>query len=113
MSLQVPDYPSPYAAAALPAAYAYISTFSVNIDTGQGGFGVVVYTDRPSYAAGRTPVDRIAIAMGDLVAPGVRTRTLAELMSDPTFAAAWNTVASSLLADAQLHPKLAGATTVS
>jgi hypothetical protein len=117
MARQIPSFPDPRdPATPLTDAYAWISGLSLDLSSGQGQF---VLNFHPREAAWQSPpVAQIGIALGQVLGPGpeggppVTSATLAELMADPEFAAAFATIGAKLYAIADLHPALAGAVEV-
>jgi hypothetical protein len=111
MARQIPSFPDPRDPAhPLIDAYAWLAGLGLDLSTGQGQF---VLNFHPNEAAWQSPpVAQIGIALGQVLGPGVTSPTLAELMADPEFAAAFATIGAKLYAVADLHPALAGATEV-
>lgn len=118
MSLSVLDHPNPYTVENLPVAYAYIGRLEMDFTTNMGQLRVDVYTDAAAALADKQPVERPVIALGDFMGTAedgtpIRTATLAELMADPEFAAAFSVIRAKLYSDVvRRHPAFAGATDV-
>jgi hypothetical protein len=117
MALILPSYPNPHDPDnPLVNAYAWLAELRLDLFTGQGQ---IVFNIHPNAAAWQSkPVDQLGIALGQVLGPGpeggpaATFPTLAELMADPEFAAAYATIGAKLYAIADLHPALAGATEV-
>jgi hypothetical protein len=117
MARQISSFPSPFdPATPLVDAYAWISGLNLDLFSGQGQF---VLNINPNAAAWQSPpVAQMARATARQLGPGPEggpaktSPTLAELMADPEFAAAYAVIGAKLYAIADLHPALAGATEV-
>jgi hypothetical protein len=108
MARQIPSFPNPHDPAnPLVDAYGWISGLNLDLFSNQGQF---VLNINPNAAAWQSPpVAQIGIALGQVLASGTTSPTLAELMADPEFAAAFTVIGAKLYAIADLHPALAGA----
>lgn len=123
MALNIPAFDNPFDPAnPFVNAYGWNSFVSLDLFSGTGR---VVVNVNPSPAAWQNPpIGQRSIALGEKVAdatydaegnqltPEVRIKTLAELMANPTFAAAFNVIGSELYSEVQKHPDFAGSTQV-
>jgi hypothetical protein len=111
MARQIPSFPDPRdPSAPLADAYAWLAGLALDLATGQGQFTINIHPHEAAWQS--PPVAQIGIALGQVLGPGVTSPTLAELMADPEFAAAYATIGAKLYAVADLHPSLAGAVEV-
>jgi hypothetical protein len=114
MALSLPGYAHRYNAAPAAQAYAYITTLTASFDVSGGSFRVDVWEDAASCTAGCERCDTIPLMLGATVDPGdgtsppVALSTLADLMAQPDFAAAFNTIRTYLYREAVKHPRLKG-----
>jgi hypothetical protein len=117
MARQIPSFPNPHDKAnPLVDVYGWISGLNLDLFSGQGQF---VLNINPNAAAWQDkPIDQLGIALGQVLGPGPEggpaetSPTLADLMADPEFAAAYATIGAKLYAIADLHPALAGSVEV-
>jgi hypothetical protein len=117
MARQIPSFPDPRDKLnPLVDAYAWLSALSLDLASGQGQ---LVLNIHPHEAAWQdAPAAQLGMALGQVLGPGpeggppVTFPTLAELMADPDFAAAFAVIGAKLYAAADLHPLLVGAVEV-
>lgn len=110
MSLQVPSYPNPYSETPLTDAYAWFSFLAIDFRTGSSRVVLDINHDADAAAKLFRPVDRVELINGQELAPGVFWTTFQELMQDPAFAAAFETIRARLYAEVVArHPAFAEA----
>jgi hypothetical protein len=124
MAIQISSYPSPYSATPLINAYGWITGLSLNLAEGIGSVTLAV---NPSQADdGKPPIASITVRLGQVLVagdpgdpnatppvaptPAVTFPTLEQMLADPTFLAAWVTIATALYTGLLADPQLAGST---
>ena len=122
MAISIPSYPNPFEPAKpVVAAYAWTSFIALDLFANQGRLQLNINPNLTSWSA--PPMGTISVALGQVFVAAnpaavppvaeVRFPRLDELMADPAFASAYNTIGSKLYAALLLyHPALAGATSV-
>jgi hypothetical protein len=118
MAFVVPSFPDPHdPETPLANAYVWRSKVTLDVATGQGEMVMNVHPREATWQS--SPVDKIVIRLGEVLAPGdgwsppVSFPTIDEFMADPEFAAAYATIGAKLDAAAVArHPLLAGAVPV-
>lgn len=105
MALNIPQIADPRDPAnPLRDAYGWLASLTLDMVAGSGRIAIRVHPNEAAWQA--DPVGSLSLALGQRGAP-----TLADLMADADFAAAFNTLGSKLYGLAVAHvPELAGAT---
>jgi len=94
MAMNIPSFPIPYSSTPIGNAYAWLSFFSIDLFAGRGR---VVYNVNPTSGDwDKSPVGQISVSLGQEIDGGEHYPTLAELMADPEFAAAYNVIGAKL-----------------
>jgi hypothetical protein len=118
MARKIPSFPNPHDANnPYRDAYAWLAGLSLTLSTKQGQ---ITFNVHPNESAWQDkPVDRIEIALGQVLGPGAGWEppatfpTFDEFMARPAFAAACATILADLYAAAvATHPLLAGSVEV-
>lgn len=119
MALLIPKFPNPFDPAnPLVNAYGWLAGLSLDLAAGSGR--VTIHVNPNSEAWQSPPITTIGVGLGDLMTPAataaspptpeVRFPSMADLMADPAFAAAYNVIGTKLYtALMTTHPALAGA----
>ena len=118
MALNIPEYNNPYDPAnPVQNAYAWMSFLAVDLLSNSGRFQLNVNPSESAWTA--QPLGTHSVALGQVYTPAnpgatppvaeVRMKRLDELMADPEFAAAFNTIGSKLYTEAlSVVPALSG-----
>lgn len=106
MSLRLPSYPDSHYANPLADVYAWVAMISIDFGTGSGRVMVNVHPDAASAAAGKFPLDQVGVTMGR------GFPSLAEMMADPQFAAAFGVIRTKLYDHLKALPAFQGAVDV-
>jgi hypothetical protein len=114
MALSIPHFPNPFDPAnPLANAYAWTSALALDLAAGTGRLCLNVHPRPEAWES--PPVAQIVVTLGESFPPVTEARmpSLAELMADPEFAAAYEVIGSKLYAAvAAHHPALAGSSLV-
>ena len=122
MALSVPSYPNPYDPST-PIANAYALIAGLYLDMSNSTGRVVLNINPSETAWAAAPLAQAAVSLGETLVPGdpavsppvapVVFPTLAEMMADTEFAAAFNTIGSKIYQRVQaLVPAFKGSTLV-
>jgi hypothetical protein len=112
MALNIASYNNQYSTTPLVNAYAWITTLLLDFEFGTGALKVGINVDADSANAGKPPIERLGVSLGQTLAPGVTFPTFAQLMGDPAFAAAFAVIRKALFDALLTDPRLAGSTEV-
>ena len=120
MALSTPTFPNPYSSTPLTNAYAWLAFLALDLSAGQGRVAFNVHPSEADWS--KPPMGQLSITLGqDLNPPAVGGPppppavfpTLAELMADPEFAAAYDVIGRKLYEHAAAKvPAFAGSTQV-
>ncbi len=110
MALGIPSYPSPFSSTPITGAYAWLSFIALDLFSGQGR--VVFNVNFAETDWSKPPVDQVSVSLGQTLkaatpgdanaeppvaeTPAVAFPSLAELMADPEFAAAYNVIGTKI-----------------